>query len=200
MRPVERSKVRCGAIAPSAAALLDFRRGPAPELGLYGVFFLPEGAVSLDAFANETAFDAHVAGLGVARVELPPWLEPLEELAAGEPVDVAEVPAVIEGPPFFARVWRALREVRRGDVCTYQQLARRAGSPRAMRAVGQAMARNPLPLVVPCHRVIALGARIGGYTGGLARKRALLALEGVEVRGDLVEPRQLELEPIARRA
>jgi methylated-DNA-[protein]-cysteine S-methyltransferase len=62
-----------------------------------------------------------------------------------------------------------------------------------MRAVGQAMAKNPLPLVVPCHRVIADHARLGGYTGGTDRKRALLALEGVEVDGDTVRPGQLEL-------
>lgn len=199
MEPEERSKVRRGAIAPSAAALLDFRRGPAPELGIYGVFFVERGLVALDAFTSETALDAHLAAERLDRVALPSRFEALEEFAAGEPVDVAEVPVVIGGPPFFAKAWEALRTIRRGDVCTYATLARLAGSPRATRAVGQAMAKNPLPLVVPCHRVVADHGHIGGYTGGLVRKRALLALEGVDASTDVVRPHQLELEPLTRR-
>jgi methylated-DNA-[protein]-cysteine S-methyltransferase len=90
-------------------------------------------------------------------------------------------------------VWRALLRVKRGSVRTYQGLAKDAGSPRAVRAVGQAMARNPLPIVVPCHRVIASGGALGGYTGGVARKRVLLGLEGVPVIGEQVQVGQLDL-------
>jgi len=83
-------------------------------------------------------------------------------------------------PPFHRTVYKALRSVPFGRTVTYAALARRAGSPRAARAVGQAMAHNPVPLVVPCHRVVA-SAGPGGFGGGLALKRRLLALEGVAV-------------------
>jgi methylated-DNA-[protein]-cysteine S-methyltransferase len=68
--------------------------------------------------------------------------------------------------------------VRRGETVTYGELAARAGNPKASRAVGTACARNPIPIVVPCHRVLPGGGGIGNYAGGPARKRALLELEG----------------------
>lgn len=118
---------------------------------------------------------------------------PLRAYDRGEPIDPATLPVDLRGTTFQNRVWDALRRVPRGQVRTYAGLASDAGSPRAMRAVGMAMARNPLPIVVPCHRVIANGARLGGYSGGLERKRLLLALEGVTIEGDVVRPGQLDL-------
>jgi methylated-DNA-[protein]-cysteine S-methyltransferase len=91
------------------------------------------------------------------------------------PVDMANV------PPFHGKVLRACRRIPYGKTLTYAVLAARAGSPRAARAVGQAMARNPLALVVPCHRVVATGGSLGGYGGGLDLKRRLLKLEGADV-------------------
>ncbi len=88
-------------------------------------------------------------------------------------VDLADM------PPFISAVLAALRDVSCGDVVSYGQLAALAGNPRAARAVGQAMHRNPLPLVIPCHRVIAHGGRIGGFTPGTEAKRVLLEHEGV---------------------
>jgi methylated-DNA-[protein]-cysteine S-methyltransferase len=82
--------------------------------------------------------------------------------------------------PFQRTVARALQRVPFGETVTYGELARRAGRPGAARAVGQAMARNPVPLLVPCHRVVSARG-LGGFGGGLALKRRLLALEGVEV-------------------
>jgi methylated-DNA-[protein]-cysteine S-methyltransferase len=70
------------------------------------------------------------------------------------------------------------REIARGDVVTYGRLAERAGHPGAARAVGTACARNPIPLIVPCHRVVPGSGGIGGYGGGPERKRVLLELEG----------------------
>jgi methylated-DNA-[protein]-cysteine S-methyltransferase len=135
--------------------------------------------------------------------ELPPGAEPTsvpERFAAvlraydqAEPVDPAQLPVDLRGTPFQNRVWAALCRVPRGHVRSYAGLAADVGAPRASRAVGMAMARNPLPIVVPCHRVIARGSRLGGYSGGLDRKRALLALEGVPLDGDLVLPGQLDL-------
>ncbi|HYM57682.1 MAG TPA: methylated-DNA--[protein]-cysteine S-methyltransferase [Solirubrobacteraceae bacterium] len=84
--------------------------------------------------------------------------------------------------PFRRAVLETLhREVHRGEVVTYGTLAQQAGRPRAARAVGSACARNPVPIVVPCHRVVPGSGGVGAYGGGQARKRQLLALEGARV-------------------
>ena len=88
-----------------------------------------------------------------------------------------DVPVDLPGVAGFTlRVLRAARSIPEGTTISYGELARRAGSPRACRAAGQALARNPVPLVVPCHRVVG-SAGLGGYAGGLALKARLLALE-----------------------
>ena len=81
---------------------------------------------------------------------------------------------------FGRRVLRATYRIPYGDVRTYQQVAAKAGSPRGYRAAGNALGSNRMPIVVPCHRVVASGGKIGGYTGGIERKHFLLGLEGVE--------------------
>jgi methylated-DNA-[protein]-cysteine S-methyltransferase len=84
--------------------------------------------------------------------------------------------------PFRRRVLETLHcDVGYGETVSYGELAVMAGRPGAARAVGSAMATNPVPIVVPCHRVLAAGGKIGGYGGGLAIKRSLLAIEGVAV-------------------
>lgn len=83
------------------------------------------------------------------------------------------------GTEFDQQVWSALREIPFGATMSYGELARRLGKPGAARAVGHANGRNPLAIVVPCHRVIAADGTLGGYAGGLDLKRRLLALEGV---------------------
>lgn len=90
-----------------------------------------------------------------------------------------ELALVTEGTPFQRQVWAALGEIPFGHTVSYAELAAMVGRPTAFRAVGQANGANPLPIVLPCHRVLASGGRIGGYGGGLAMKRTLLALEGV---------------------
>ena len=82
-------------------------------------------------------------------------------------------------PPFHGKVLWALARIPYGQTVTYGELAARVGRPHGARAVGQAMACNPVPLVVPCHRVVASGGGLGGYRGGLDLKRRLLGLEGV---------------------
>jgi len=83
------------------------------------------------------------------------------------------------GTDFQLRVWNALRQIPYGAVRNYGDIAREIGQPAAARAVGQANGCNPLPIVIPCHRVIASDGTIGGYSGGLAIKHRLLALENV---------------------
>ena len=98
----------------------------------------------------------------------------------GEQVDLSRVPVDLSGqPPFVRAALRAARRIPYGQVRTYGWLARAAGRQGAARAAGQAMSRNPVPLLVPCHRVIGAGGRLTGFGGGLPLKRALLALEGI---------------------
>jgi methylated-DNA-[protein]-cysteine S-methyltransferase len=82
------------------------------------------------------------------------------------------------GTPFQQSVWSALRDIPRGGTASYAQLARRLGRPQAARAIGAAVGRNPLSVVVPCHRVLGTDGSLTGYAGGLERKTALLKLEG----------------------
>jgi methylated-DNA-[protein]-cysteine S-methyltransferase len=100
----------------------------------------------------------------------------LEEYFAGRRTHF-EIPLAPRGTPFQLRVWEALRRIPHGSTRTYGEVARALGSPRAVRAVGGANRRNPLAIVVPCHRVIGSDGTLTGYAGGLARKRALLHLE-----------------------
>jgi methylated-DNA-[protein]-cysteine S-methyltransferase len=102
----------------------------------------------------------------------------LDEYFAGTRA-VFDVPFEIDGTPFQEDVWRALGEIPYAETVSYTELAELVGRPRACRAVGQANGANPLPIVLPCHRVLAAGGRIGGYGGGLDTKHRLLALEGV---------------------
>lgn len=82
------------------------------------------------------------------------------------------------GTTFQQAVWKMLREIPYGETISYSELARRAGSPRAVRAVGTANGRNPIAIVIPCHRVIAKNGTLAGYAGGMDRKQKLLTLEG----------------------
>ena len=87
------------------------------------------------------------------------------------------VPTAAAGTPFQQAVWNALKKIPYGETRSYGEIARRIGHPRASRAVGQANNRNPLPIVVPCHRVIGTSGALTGYAGGLAVKVRLLELE-----------------------
>jgi methylated-DNA-[protein]-cysteine S-methyltransferase len=144
----------------------------------------------------EPGSDASAAFDGAAPEEAPlpePYAGVLHAYLAGEPVDPLILPVELEGTPFQCKVWHALRGIPRGNVRSYAAIANVVGAPRAMRAVGGANGRNPIAIVVPCHRVVAAGMRLGGYSGGLDRKRFLLKLEGVSVDADLLRPGQLDL-------
>ena len=87
------------------------------------------------------------------------------------------IPMAPSGTPFQREVWSALRGIPHGETVSYAEIARRVGRPAAVRAVGAANGRNPIAILIPCHRVIGANGTLTGYAGGLDRKRALLLLE-----------------------
>ena len=93
-----------------------------------------------------------------------------------------DLPLAMEGTEFQLRVWNALRRIPYGETVSYSQLAERIGSPRAVRAVGLANGSNPIPIIVPCHRVIGSDGSLTGFGGGLSTKRKLLELENKQLR------------------
>lgn len=105
-----------------------------------------------------------------------PATEQLQEYFDGTRQEF-DLPLVLEGTEFQKRVWRALAKIPYGATISYGELARRIGRPDAARAVGAANGRNPISIVLPCHRVIGQSGKLTGYGGGLAVKEALLALE-----------------------
>ncbi len=120
----------------------------------------------------------------------------IRSLLRGEPVDLAPIRLDWRGvPPFERRVYEVARAIPPGSTVTYGELALRIGEPDAARSVGRALGRNPYPIVVPCHRVVAAGGRTGGFSahGGASTKLRLLALE----RGDAWQG--LPLGELARR-
>src|SRR6266542_4066493 len=108
-------------------------------------------------------------------------VEALSEALAGRipgnlpPLDLSA------GTGFQQRVWQTLREIGFGETWSYGQVAQSLGQPKAVRAVGGACGANPIPVFVPCHRVLAANHRLGGFSGGLNWKRKLLALEGIRL-------------------
>jgi methylated-DNA-[protein]-cysteine S-methyltransferase len=102
--------------------------------------------------------------------------EQLEDYFAGRRTEF-DLPVVLAGTPFQRRVWAALREIPFGKTLSYGQLADRIGQPSAARAVGLANGRNPIGVIVPCHRVVGSNGRLTGYGGGVERKQYLLDFE-----------------------
>jgi O-6-methylguanine DNA methyltransferase len=86
------------------------------------------------------------------------------------------------GTPFQQGVWCALQKISHGKTRSYGEIARRIGKPKAVRAVGGACGANPIPIFIPCHRVLAANGKLGGFSGGLNWKRKLLAREGISFR------------------
>lgn len=146
------------------------------------VIFTPMGPLTL--FAQENCLAALVFGDFGGYDHLPLFEEArrqLEEYFAGSRQNF-DLPLNPGGTDFQRRVWRTLMDIPYGTAISYRELARRADCPRGYQAVGQANGRNPLPILIPCHRVIGADGTLGGYSGGLDRKRFLLDLEGVSYR------------------
>jgi methylated-DNA-[protein]-cysteine S-methyltransferase len=152
-------------------------------LGWVGLALSPAGlrAVTLPRRDRDAAL-REVLALGAreeARAdELGDLPERLRRYARGEPVAFPDALDLPTATPFQRAVWQATREIPHGQTRSYGWLATKAGKPRAARAVGQALAANPWPIIVPCHRVISSDGRLGGYGGGLDMKERLLRLEG----------------------
>lgn len=116
---------------------------------------------------------------GPADPEDPPFAAAIGQLKAyfaGERTDF-DLPLRLSGTPFQRRVWQELRQIPYGETISYGELAERVGNPAASRAVGMANGRNPVGIIVPCHRVVGANGSLTGYGGGLGRKEQLLALE-----------------------
>jgi methylated-DNA-[protein]-cysteine S-methyltransferase len=165
------------------AALIDTVAGPLglvwSEAGLVRVSLPPASQAKL-----ERDFEAHAVHI------LPDWIaalaRDLNAFLAGEPRGFEDAGLDTAALDDFERVvYAALRAVPWGETLTYGALAARIGSPGAARAIGRAMGRNPWPLIVPCHRVLAADGKPGGFTapGGRLTKLALLEREGVYVSG-----------------
>lgn len=141
------------------------------------------GLVRVAFRETETAFAAELrrrlrAEVTTSARKLAPAVRQLDAYFRGRrrtfdlPLDLRDL------TPFQRRVLQATRDVPLGKVVSYGEIARRVDCPRGSRAVGQALGRNPIPIVIPCHRIVAGGGGLGGYTGGLPIKRTLLQLEG----------------------
>jgi methylated-DNA-[protein]-cysteine S-methyltransferase len=131
----------------------------------------------------DEVLDSLAAKLSPRILEAPARLDPvrreLDEYFAGRRTHFdLEVDWALFSP-FGERVLRATAQIPFGEIATYGQVAARAGNPKASRAAGRALGANPIPIVVPCHRVIGTSGKLVGYTGGMHRKEHLLALEGV---------------------
>jgi len=140
----------------------------ASDDGLTGVYF--EGQKYHPQLEAAWRRDAHHAPLRQAKREL-------AEYFGGERRHF-ETTLTPEGTTFQRAVWKAISAVSFGKTITYGTLAQRAGSPGSARAAGAATGRNPIGIIVPCHRIVGSNGSLTGYAGGLERKRALLALEG----------------------
>ncbi|MCL6633216.1 MAG: methylated-DNA--[protein]-cysteine S-methyltransferase [Alicyclobacillus herbarius] len=122
----------------------------------------------------------HVPGAGLIhdRTKMTLYLEQVQEYLSARR-KVFSVPLDLRGTPFQVKVWRALLEIPFGKTQSYSQISSNIGHPIAVRAVGATIGANPIPIVVPCHRVIAKNGKLTGYRGGVEMKAKLLRLEGI---------------------
>jgi methylated-DNA-[protein]-cysteine S-methyltransferase len=111
-----------------------------------------------------------------------------------ERIEFGDIPVVLDGlTPFRQNILKVIRNLTYGEICSYGHVAVECGSPHAARAVGGALAANPVPIIIPCHRVVASDGRLTGYSapGGECTKRVLLKMEGVNFEGAQVVTNQL---------
>lgn len=160
-------------------------------LGFVGVAWSGAGLTRLCLFQRDrAAVERRLDRLGAAAGgDAPAWVAALvrdiKAYATGERVDFSAVPVDLSGvDDFRLAIYGAARRLGFGETTSYGELARRAGHAGLPRETGQALGANPVPLVIPCHRILAAGGKIGGFSapGGATAKERMLALEGVRVR------------------
>lgn len=139
----------------------------ASEKGLQGLFLDPQEA-ALTLILNPSVPIHQI---------LQSCVQQLHEYFSGERRDF-DLSLDLKGTAFQKQVWEELLRIPFGETASYKQIAERIGNPKATRAVGAANGKNPICIIVPCHRVIAADGSLGGYSGGLPFKRGLLAIEG----------------------
>jgi len=137
-------------------------------------------AVTFDGLPRLRAWASRVLGKCTwVDVEDPAGVSaPLRSFFAGDLDALASIPVRLHGTEFQRRTWQALRRIPSGKTWSYRRLAQELGDPRATRAVGAANGQNPVPVIIPCHRVIGSDGSLTGFGGGLDRKRWLLQHEG----------------------
>jgi len=160
-------------------------------LGFVGIAWSEAGLVRLCLFQHDrAAVERRLEKLGLfgEKADIPSWAAALvaqiRAYAEGKLVDFSSVPVDLAGvDDFRLAIYGAARRLAYSETVTYGELAGRAGHPGLFRETGQALGSNPVPLVIPCHRILAAGGRIGGFSapGGAATKEKMLALEGVRV-------------------
>jgi len=159
------NRIYCATIESPVGGL----RLVAEEIGLRSVWFLRGGgrqesrAVHNPAWTEDAGFFADV-------------IRQLRAYFAGD-LREFDIPLLMEGTEFQKRVWESLQAIPYGETISYGELAKRIGDPKAVRAVGAANGQNPIPIIVPCHRVIGSNGSLTGFGGGLENKKKLLELE-----------------------
>ena len=134
------------------------------------------GLVRLEFASRKQKIDANTTGLRESKSTLAPYLDELKQYFAGERREFT-IALDLRGTDFQLACWRALLQIPYGETRSYADIARAIGNPQACRAVGMANNRNPIAIIVPCHRVFASSGSLCGYGGGLDLKRKLLHLE-----------------------
>jgi len=183
-------RVKATVLSPLGPLLLA-----ATPLGLSGVWFMDQRHLPAEGQIQDWTPDQDNAILSTAAAQLTAYFE--------QRLDRFDLPLDLSaGTAFQSSVWRALLDIPFGQTRSYGELARAIGKPAAVRAVGAAIGRNPLGIVVPCHRVVGAQGALTGYAGGLDRKAALLRLEGALIdkahqsRGQTASTGDLAAQPL----
>lgn len=168
-------------IQPYKSILDDFAAGAiscTSPIGCINIVAADRNTISHVFFTEYFPFD-QLQDLQIQYPVLVRVQELLDHYFAGKPLDVSEIPIQIDsGTSFQRKVWDSIQQIPYGELRSYKWIAEQIGKPKAVRAVGNAVGANPVSIFRPCHRVIRSDGALGGYGGGLERKRHLLALEG----------------------
>lgn len=156
-------------------------RAMATPIGTIRLVAVEEGLVGV-RFANDQSRIADGLSVKSAQKHLDQTEKALEEYFAGKRKTFTELPVLAKGTSFQLKVWGALFKIPFGVTQSYAEVAQAIGNPKAMRAVGLANGRNPVPIIIPCHRVIGASGTLTGFGGGLPAKKWLLEHEGIRTR------------------